>query len=418
VKAARFSHSFRSLASLALLFPVLAACGGRGSPGETHGDAHERSEGPHDEIHDAREGDGLLRLSLQAIEESGLEISQARLRPLAPQIETTGQVDYDQDRMAHVSPRIPGRVRWVPAKLGDRVTAGEVLAVIDSIELGQTKAAYLAALAREEVARETHERERRLFADRISSERELLEARGALVEATVARQTVEETLRLYGLSGDEIASLALGGSGASQLTVRAPFAGRVVEKHATLGELVTPEESLFTLADLSRVWIWIDVYERDLAAVHLGDGVEVRVEARPGERFTGKVTYLGPEVSVETRTIRARIDAANPRGLLRPGMFARVRLTDPHAETAVSALTVPESALQSQDGETVVFVPHDSPDLGEILFERRRVEIGRRQEGFVEIVSGLEEGERVVSAGAFVLKSELSRDHLGGGHTH
>lgn len=401
----RFKLGWRRLCA-SLLFPLLVTACGATAPAPSP-EEHAHEEGPV----------GVVHLPPEKLAEAGVVTAKAERRPLAPELETTGEVDYEQDRMAHVSPRVPGRVHRVPAKLGDRVAAGQALAVIDSIELGQAKAAYRTARASEEVARENHEREQRLYEDRISSEKELLEARGALKEATVRRQSAAETLRLYGLTREEIDGLEAGAPASSLLTVRAPFAGRVVEKHATLGELVTPEHNLFTLADLSRVWIWIDVYEQDLAAVHLGDGVEVTVPAHPGEVFRGEITYLGPEVSADTRTVRARIDAPNPEMLLRPGMFARVRLTDPHAEAAVSTLTVPESALQRDVGqggeESIVFVP-----LGDGRFERRRVEVGRRQAGVAEILAGLDEGERVVTEGTFVLKSELSREELGGGHHH
>jgi cobalt-zinc-cadmium efflux system membrane fusion protein len=403
-KVARFTAAELLVAS-ALLSLLLTGC-----QGATPAPSHE--EHAHEEL-----AAGVVHLPPAKLSEVDLVTAPVELKPLMPELETTGEVDYEQDRMAHVSPRIPGRLHRVPAKLGDRVAAGQTLAVIDSVELGEAKAHYLAARASEEVARENYEREQRLQADHISSEKDMLEARGALKETTALRQSAEETLRLYGLGQEEIDGLEAGTPGSSLLTVRAPFAGRVVDKHATLGELVTPENNLFTLADLSRVWIWIDVYEQDLAAVHLGDGVEVRVAAHPGVVFRGEVSYVGPEVAADTRTVHARIDVANPAMELRPGMFARVRLTDPHAETAHSALTVPESALQRdiEDGgeESIVFVP-----LGEGRFERRTVEIGRRQGAVAEILNGLREGERVVTEGTFVLKSELSREELGGGHHH
>lgn len=357
-------------------------------------------------------GHRLVELSPEARSAAEIVTAPVERHALTPRLETTGEVGYDEDRIAHVSPRIPGRVHRVEARLGDRVDAGAVLAVLDSIELGRARADFLSIRAHEAVARQNYERERRLYADRITSEKELLQARAALIEAEAERESAEETLHLYGLSEDEVEGLAPDQPGASLLEVRAPFSGRVVEKHATLGELVTPEENLFTLADLSRLWVWIDVYERDLAAVHLGDGVEVTVDAYPGRRFTGEVSYLGPEVAVETRTVRARIDVGNPERLLRPGMFARVRLSDPHVE-AVPALVVPESAVERDGAERIVFVA-----TGEGRYERRPVELGRTEDDRVEILSGLEAGESVVVQGGFVLKSELSRGELGGGHHH
>jgi cobalt-zinc-cadmium efflux system membrane fusion protein len=301
----------------------------------------------------------------------------------------------------------------VSAQLGDRVATGDVLALLDSIELGQAKAAYLVSKATEEVARENHEREQRLFADRISSEKEMLEARGSFLQAAASRQSAEETLHLYGLEDEEIAALRPGELGASLLSVRAPFAGLVVEQHVTVGELVTPEDNLFTIADLGHVWIWLDVYEQDLGKVHLGDEVSVEVAAYPGRAFTGTVTYAGSKVAADTRTVRARLDVTNPEGLLRPGMFARVQLTDPHAQGAASALVVPDTAVQRDGTKFLVFVP-----VGEGRFARREIEVGRHEGRWIEVRSGLVRGESVVTAGVFLLKSELSSGELGGGHSH
>lgn len=386
---------------------LATACGA--PPTETE-DAMPAENGEHAEAgHEA----GILRLDAEKLAEMDLETTVVELRSLPAQLETTGEVGFDEDHMAHVSPRIEGRIHRAPARLGDRVATGDVLAVLDSIELGRAQAEWLAARATEEVTRQAFEREQRLYADRITSEREMLEARAEWIQARARLDGATQALRLYGLAEGEIEELAQAdGAERSLLPVRAPFAGRLVEKHATLGELVSPRDNLFTLADLSRVWIWIDVYERDLAAVHLEDDVEVTVPSYPDRTFQGEVTYLAPQVAEDTRTVRARIDVPNPERLLRPGMFARVRLIDPHAETAPVPV-VPADAVVRQDNEEIVFVALDDG-----RFARRVVETGRRAESRVEILSGVAPGDRVVTRGAFLLKSELSREALGGGHTH
>lgn len=398
--------------SLALLAAsLLAACADPAEVGEEHaadshadGDEHAEEEG-HEE--------GVVLLSAAKLDVAAIETAAAEERRLAPQIETTGQVGYEEDRLAHVSPRIPGRVVQAPASLGDRVTRGEVLAVLDSVELGQAKADYLVARAREGVTGEAYERERSLYEGRISSQREMLEARADHLEAQAERERAQETLRLYGVGDREISGMEAGDRSASLLPLRSPIAGTVVEKHATLGELATSEESLFTVADLGHVWIWIDVFEQQLAGVHLGDDVAVRVGAFPNRTFAGEITYLAPQVAVETRSVRARIDVDNADGLLRPGMFASIRLVDPHATEAPISVVVPETAIQLRQGEPLVFVP-----LGGGRFAAREVELGRREGGWVEVVSGLAAGERVVVEGSFFLKSELAREELGGGHGH
>lgn len=402
------------------LFPILAlllflgACGSR--PEADHAD-HGKEDATQEQgdEHDGEDGhvEGLVELSPEKLAVIEIGVAEAQLRPLNPQLETTGEVGYEQDRLAHVSPRIPGRVVRVPASLGDEVGAGHTLAVIDSVELGEAKARFLAARSRESVTRESYDRELALYEDRISSQKEMLDAKAEFLQAEAERESAQETLRLYGLAAEQIRSLRPGEPGSSTLPVRAPISGRVVEKHVTVGELVTPAESLFTIADLDRVWIWIDVFERDLAKVHEGDDVEVRVDSFPDRAFAGEVTYLSSEVALETRTVRARIDVVNAERILRPGMFAKVRLSDPHASRGRESLVVPAAAMVRSGAEEIVF-----RSAGEGRFHAQPVKTGRREGEWVEVLSGLSPGDEVVTEGSFFLKSELAREELGGGHEH
>jgi len=385
-------------------------CGGAPEPESDSAAGQDAAEDGHAE-------EGLVLLSAEAVERTGLRWEEARAGVLPASLDTTGAVDFDQDALAHASPRLAGRVDSAPARLGDRVRRGELLARVDSIELGRAKAEYLQARARAELAKENYERETALFADRITSEQEMLSARAAHREAVAALETADETLRLYGLSAADVASLAHGDPQASIYELRAPFDGKVVEKHVTVGELVTPESRLFLIADLRTVWVWIDVFEQTLADVHLGDGVRVRVDAYPDAVFRGEVSYLSDRVDTDTRTVRARIDVENADERLRPGMFAKIELTDPHREPGApdesGVALVPEDAVQRMGEDDVVFVV-----AGEGRFERRAVRAGRRSGGQVEILEGLRAGEPVVTAGAFRLKSEAAKGSLDAEHGH
>jgi len=356
--------------------------------------------------------EGVVELSAAKVAAAGIETATASLTSLPAVLSTTGQVDFNQDRLAHVSPRIPGRVHDVRAGLGEQVRRGDVLAMLDSLELGRSKAEYLQAKAREQLKSENYEREKGLYGDRISSEQEMLAARAAHIEAEAELRGAEETLHLYGLTDTEVASVTYENPGRSMFAIRAPLAGKIVEKHVTVGELVSPERNLFSLADLSEVWVWIDVYERDLRQVHVEDQVDLRVDAFPDLVFRGTVSYLSDQVDPDTRRVRARIDVKNPRGELRPGMFAQVELSDPHGEGTtdidVPALTVPEEAVQRDGDSMIVFI-----DLGERRFERRVVGVGRTTAGLVEVTEGLSAGDVVASAGVFFLKSELAKGELG-----
>ncbi len=399
--------------STAVFLMLLVACSNRDSETESGKAVAPHTVGGEHEDHE----EGIVVLTPEAAARAEIRTAPVEHRVLDAELSTTGQVDFDQTRLAHVSPRISGRVHRVHAVLGQAVRAGQELAEIDSIELGEAKAAFLQAKAREELARKSFDRVEGLLADRIAAEQEVLEAEASLRGATTSLQTAAEILRLYGLSQTQINSLTYEDRRAAIYPLRAPLTGTVIERHVTLGELVTPERNLFTLADLSRVWIWIDVYQRDLGGVHIDDGAHARVDAFPGEVFAGKVSYLSAQVDSDTRTVRARLDVDNPAGKLRPGMFVEVELVDPHgregAADRLPSLTVPGGAVIRDGKEFLIFV-----SLGEHRFERRVVLVGQKAGGFVEILDGVESGEPVVVEGAFLLKSASSKESLGGGHEH
>ena len=397
----------RATPILVLILLATACSDGPAEGSEEHEEHEEHQEDTHEP--------GVIELGPEMRERITIREAAVSLRRLPTELLTTGQVDFEQDLIAHVTPRIPGRVEEVQADLGDTVRKGQILAVIDSIELGQAKADYLQARAQEELSRQNFERETGLYAEHISSEKEMLVAKAAHLASIAELRHSEETLRLYGLEARQIQALSYEIGQVSLLPVRSPLAGRVVEKHVAVGEMVTPERSLFTIADMGHVWIWIDVYEKDVGNVHLEDDVSLAVDAYPGELFGGKVSYLSAQVDPGTRTVRARIDVENPQHKLRPGMFARVTVRDPHTESTDPhpSLVVPAGAVQRDGHEFVVFV-----SLGDGRFERREVEVGRAAEGVVEILSGLDEDDTVVIEGAFLLKSEASKGSMGAGHDH
>lgn len=378
-------------------------------------DEHEGQEEPgHDEHEEPGHEEGVVELTPEAAAHAKIRVAPVELRKVPLVLRTTARVDYDERRIAHVSPRITGRVTSVAAELGDDVTAGTRLAAIDSIDLGGAKADYLTARAEESLARKTRDRETRLAKEKITSQQSVLEARANHEKALARKRESEERLRLLGLTTEDVEQVRYGDPKAAVIPLMAPIDGRIVEKHLVVGELVSPEDKVFTVADLSQLWIWIDVYERDLAKVHEDDTAEVATEAWPGRTFVGHVAYIGDHVDPDTRAARARIDIANADGALKPGMFADVVLTDPHSgDAGPMALTVPPSAIQRDGDHLIAFVKE-----GERRYERRTVRLGARTEELVEVVEGLAQGDEVVVEGVFLLKSEAAKEQMGGGHSH
>ena len=388
---------------------LAAGCGQSDAPreGGEHGDEHA-----HEEEH-GHEDEGHIELTPEALETISLRTAAAEKRPVGGEIKTTAVIEPDKTRIAHVSPRIPGRVSTVNAFLGDKVTKGEVLAELDSIELGQAKAEYLKAKADLEVARANFSREERLYGREITSEKEFLDARGEFLRAEAALNTSRETLRLLGLSESDVKAISWTErkSPPSLFPLKAPFDGTIIEQHTVLGELVAPENNAYTIADLTHLWIQLDVYEKDLRHVGKGKPVDVMVDAYPGEKFTGEVTYVSDVLDESTRTARARVEIGNEDGRLKPGMFASALISIPGE--GGEALTVPSSAVQQVRGKPTVFVRD-----GEGVFEAREITAGRDSGEYVEVLSGVSPGDVVVTEGGFYLKSLMLKDEMGEGHAH
>jgi len=190
----------------------------------------------------------------------------------------------------------------------------------------------------------------------------------------------------------------------SQVAISAPFRGTVIQRHATLGEVVEPASTLFTIADLSTLWGMAEVPEQDIAKVEKGLFVEVSVSSYSGEVFRGKITYVSETIDPSSRTVKTRVEVDNSMGRLKPEMFATFRIILRETE---KVLSIPDAAIQREGGKTIVFVPK-----GEGRFEKRAVEIGPEISGYHPVLSGLAEGEKIITKGAFILKSETLKGQM------
>lgn len=356
----------------------------------------------------------IITLAPEALEGQFLQTAEVDRRKIAEGVQATAHISPNKYRLAHVSPRIEGKAVKVMAELGDQVKAGERLAILDSIELGYKKSAFRQARTALLVSKANYEREKRLFEQGVSSEKDYLDAQGEYQKSLAAYQAAVEGLELVGLTHEDIQDIIRKKKGHHPLSVfslTAPQAGTIIERHVTPGELITPNDKPFTIADLTTVWILVDIYEKDLAAVREGADVRLTVDAYPGEVFQGEVVYLGDLVNPQTRTIEARVEIPNPEGRLRPGMFARASI-DAQIPDGTLALAVPSDAIQILDEQPMVFVEQQPG-----IYDKRPVATGAQVPNFVEILSGVKAGERVVTQGSFYLKSILQGEKIGG-HAH
>lgn len=354
-------------------------------------------------------GDEVVRLSAADLKEFGIELATAKTGALDQLIELPGEIVLNSDALAHVVPQVQGIVREVRKSIGDSVKAGEVLALIDSRELADAKAAYLAAAEREKLAQANYSREERLWQKKVTSEQEYLNAKQALAESRIGRNAAEQQLHALGFSETYLKQLPQHPDTTyTRYEIRAPFAGTIIEKHLTLGESVSADAEVFTIADLSSVWVDINVYQKDLTQIRKGQTVSILI-GHGIPTVPGKVAWVGPLVGEATRTAKARVILANPDGTLRPGLFVTAQVA---VGNTAAGIVVPKSALQTFEERTVVFVKDEDG------FEPRPVQVGRETATQVEILSGLQAGQTYVSKGAFTLKSQLSKGAFGDGHNH
>jgi membrane fusion protein, heavy metal efflux system len=370
-------------------------------PGEGGAGKPEAKEGK-----GAKEGEpgpGSVKMSPEKQRLHGVLVAGAKMQRLGGTIAATGKVEVNADRIAHVSPRISGKIVAVAASLGDSVSSGQSLATLDSVELGEALGRYHQSRTKLALAQSNKERVRSLVERKIAARKDILQAETDFQTAQTELHTDEERLSLFGVSA---ASLKEGGHKKPLLPVRSPIGGVITEKHAIVGELSDPSKSLYTVADLSSVWVLVDINEKDLAKVHKGQAAVVSVAAFAGLKLKGRITYIADLVNEATRTVKARVEVANPGRKLKPEMFASVELALPADAPAV--LAVPEDALQELEGAKVLFVTANGSE-----FAPRKVELGRASGGVVQLLSGLKEGERYAVKGSFLLKSELKKGELG-----
>jgi cobalt-zinc-cadmium efflux system membrane fusion protein len=384
----------------------LAACSkdsGKDAPAAPGAKAEEhagekKGEGKDGHAEEATE----LTLTSEEAERAGVKVEAVKAQALGETVVVTATIYPDQDRLVRVSPRIEGRILSAPAKLGDKVRAGQTLATLDSVEVGESHAAWTQAQAELRIAEADFKRAESLNAEEIIPRKDFLRAQADRDKASAALRAAADRLRLLG------GAPGATGTGVAGFAVTAPFAGTVIEKKVTLGELATPSEPMFTVADLSRVWIQAALPEAALMKVRVGANAKVIVPAYPGETFSGKVSHIGAMLDKDTRTVAARIEVPNADGRLKPEMFATASIEAVGEKR--EAIALPDAAIVLLEGKPTIFVFEQG------AYEAREVEPGERIAGRTVLKSGVKPGDQVVTEGAYALKARKLKSQLGHGH--
>lgn len=337
----------------------------------------------------------VVALDSTAVAVAEIEVDSVRLVHNST-LHANGVLTYDANAVAMVGPKVEGRIVRVFHDLGDRVSRGTRLAILESQEVGDIRAEVGRAQAEADLARQNYEREQRLQEENVSSEKEMLEARAAFESATAALHAAKAKLRVLGALEADTTGFAL----------IAPLAGTVVERNAVVGQIAGPEDQIFTIVDLMQLWLVVDIYDKDLTKIAAGQDVRIRTDAFRDAIFNGRVSYVGQILDPESHTIKVRVLVENP-GQLRPGMFARAEVELPEPD---GTLAVPRKAVQKLEGETVVFIPQE----GCCRFQAIPIRIGAQVDvDFIVVLSGVQAGQRIVGQGSFFLKSELLKASFG-----
>jgi cobalt-zinc-cadmium efflux system membrane fusion protein len=350
--------------------------------------------------------EGRVELSPASVEFAQLETAVAGPATLRSVISLPGEVRLNADALVHVVSRVSGIARDVQKNLGDRVSRGDLLAVLDSRELADAKSAYLAAQERSRLAEVRHAREKALVAQRVSSQEDFISAESALAEARIALRTARQKLHSLGSSAEAVSPTDSDDPSLTAYEIRSPIDGVILEKHIVVGEALDANSGLFVIADLSTVWVEVTVYAQELGRVREGRPVTIRSDEIDLIAH-GSLSYIGSLVGAESRSAKAIVKLPNPERLWRPGLFVT-------ADVLVEEIDVPvavsEEALQPFRDWQVVFARFDN------VFEIRPVELGRAAQGWVEILGGIEPGQEYVTTNSYVLKAEIEKS--GATHDH
>jgi cobalt-zinc-cadmium efflux system membrane fusion protein len=352
--------------------------------------------------------EGIVKLTPEGVKAAGIEVQNVTAATSSELISATAVLELNGDRVARVNPRAAGRAVSVNASQGDRVRHGQVLVEIDSVDMDQAWSDYLKAKGRLDLAARSLKREETLFQKKVSPEKDLLKARQEFSEAEADLLLAKERFRLLGLEVRQVETDTNGTDHKHPLIpVCAPLSGVIIEKTVAKGEMVGPEKTLFTVADLSTLWLMVDIYEQDLGKVRAGMQVKLSVSAYPRKEFRGRISYVGDVMDEKTRTVKARVSIDNRDGLLKPGMFATASIDSVKDSRAEKAIAIPEEAVFLDGSERYVFI-----QKGDGTFAVRRVSVGPTSGAKIEIKEGLKVGDRVVTKGVFTLKSELKKETL------
>jgi membrane fusion protein, heavy metal efflux system len=328
---------------------------------------------------------------------------KADYRSLSSELSAMGKVLANQYRKAIVSYPFPARIAQIDAKVGEWVKEGQKLLVLQSEEVGEAISAFYKAKADYELANVNIEREKRLFEKGVGAKKNYITAEAEQKVSEANLNAAEKKLHILGFTEEEIKTITTTHQVNPIIALFAPINGKIVTNSAVLGGMVDETTEILTIMDPSQLWVDAGIYEKDIAKIRIGQNVAISVPAYPGETFMGKISYISDILQEETHTLTVRTEVENKQYKLKPGMFASLNIALNHHS---KALALPLDAILDDKGQKLVFIWKDGKYIPQI------VTVGTREDHYVEIMSGVNKGDEVVTAGNFQLKSKLYEEIL------
>ncbi|MFW6137415.1 MAG: efflux RND transporter periplasmic adaptor subunit [Candidatus Aminicenantaceae bacterium] len=419
--------------TIQLLIPVLiilTGCGGRTSQensGDLHSHAHQHESGHPGEASDDHSGHGhntedeVIHIPPDKQKQWNIQTSPAEMRDLQPKIHLPGVVTLNRNRTADISSYVEGKVNRVATDLGKRIRKGDTLAVINSPEFAKSQADFLEARFAYLLSRREYERSKMLLEEKAIEKREYDRREAAYQKASTQYGALGSALHSYGIDHQDIEELIEKCEALESqpykcdiadpfLSIVSPVPGTVVFRDIIIGEHIKSEKTIFTVSDLSRIWVLLDAYEKDLPSLRIHSDVEILTSVYGDEIFQGRITNISDVIDEKIRTVTVRAEVDNREHRLKPNMYVQGRIQSPAVR---KRLAVPDSAVQNLQDEKIVFIQTAPGD-----FMIRHVEIQEQINGWTVIRAGLQPGEVFVHEGAFTLKSELTKGTFGHAHAH
>ena len=369
----------------------------------------QNTKNNHKESHELEKHGDSIQFSPKQMEELEIELSQVKLESLDNELELTGEIKINEDNLAHIVLYSSGIVVQVNKSLGDFVNKFDVLAVVDSPEISNLQEEHLEATARLEIAEANYEREKQLQDEDLTTQADFLSAKDEYIKSQHDLHITERKLKIFGFNDTEINKLTHGHQNKfNYYRITAPYSGTIIEKNISKGEALELNAEVFTIADLSSVWIDFNLYQKDLPFIKPGQKISINIP-NSNENISGVVDFISPLIGENTRTAFARVILDNSNNSLKPGTFVTGKI---QASQSEKKLLIKKTAIQEINGKKIVFIKQEN------TFKAQEIKTGQQSKDYVEILTGLSQENIYVSTNSFILKAELEKSKISDNHSH